>query len=598
MRVRRVIRTFSTLRDYQHECIQESLNHFESGLKRIAVSLPVGSGKTVIFSNLIPRIKNPAPNAHKTLILAHRQELLFQAYRTVKKYSPDIKIGIEQGSRKPDLDCKVLIASVATLGRNRSDRLERYNPSDFKCIIIDEAHHSTASTYQKILNYFRVYDKDSQIKLWGCSATLRRHDGRSLAPTFEKVVFQLPVFELIQNGYLCDLTIKTIKTNYSLGKIATQNGDFNLAQLATTCDTSIRNQIVVATYLDQLQSYNMKSTLVFAVNVQHIQHLVQGFINNGIEAVGVHGGTPQDQREQILQDFKDQKFPVLVNCGIITEGVDIPNIDCLLMARPTKSGVLLQQMLGRGMRLHEGKKTCLVLDFVDTIDQNVMRATIPTLLGLNPDYVLDDTLSAKMTELADKNQNETNEPVSDGYGLGEVTISLIPFENPFALESIYKETLFTKKYSKFAWIRTGAERWVIFLLVKNETVSLERGADGLFHGYSRTAHRNIKSKPKEIMSHDNFESATRALDQYIVDKIGYHSSKDLYWDAGWRSLDMTPAQAKLMSKYGIKGDLNRGIAADIITKYLHGAKGHIQRQQQQNKISEKQETERKKLMII
>jgi superfamily II DNA or RNA helicase len=104
-----------------------------------------------------------------------------------------------------------------------------------------------------------------------------------------------------------------------------------------------------------IEADNRKSTLVFAVNVQHIQSLVEVFRRAGIDARGVHGKTPGHERRATLEAFRKQEFPVLVNCALVTEGVDIPPIDCLMMARPTRSDVLLQQMLGRGMRIHPGK---------------------------------------------------------------------------------------------------------------------------------------------------------------------------------------------------------------------------------------------------
>ncbi|KAJ3256843.1 hypothetical protein HK103_005087 [Boothiomyces macroporosus] len=395
---------------------------------------------------------------------------------------------------------------------------------------------------------------------------------------------------MINDGYLCDLTIKTIRTDVNLGKIATQNGDYNLKELAARVDTPIRNKVVVATYLDQLQSHTIKSTLVFAVNVQHIQNLVQEFIDNGILAVGIHGNTPQDQREQILIDFKEKRIPVLINCGIITEGVDIPNIDCLLMARPTKSGVLLQQMLGRGMRLHEGKEYCLVLDFVDTIDSNMMRATIPTLLGLNPDCI--------MNEVVSNLESNTSLPDPSGYELDEVTISVIPFGNPFSVRSLESDSNFIRKYSKLAWVRVGPEKWVIFVYLKNETIYMEQKENKLFYGYSRTSHGHYKSAPKEILRHDSFASAVQGLDQYIVDKIGYFGAQSLSWAASWRYLDMTPGQQKLLSQSGIKGDFNRGTAADLITKYRFGAKQEFSKQRQMEKLKQKQELEKQKLMVV
>ena len=140
---------------------------------------------------------------------------------------------------------------------------------------------------------------------------------------------------------------------------------------------------------------------MFAVDVQHIYDLVKVFRENGIDARGVDGRTRAFDRQQLLADFRARKFPVLINCGaflpssfeidflaIITEGVDIPPIDCIILARPTRSSVLLQQMIGRGLRLSPGKEYCLVLDFEDILHKKVTRASVPTLFGLSPSFDL------------------------------------------------------------------------------------------------------------------------------------------------------------------------------------------------------------------
>lgn len=154
--------------------------------------------------------------------------------------------------------------------------------------------------------------------------------------------------------------------------------------------------------------------MVFAVDIAHLESLTETFRQYGYDARGLSSKTNDDERAQMLKDFKDQKFPVIVNCGILTEGtgklllvactlrvlpdlklttnqrlllLDIPVIDSIIMARPTKSNVLFQQMLGRGMRLHPGKEDCLVLDFVDVVRGDGL-VTLPTLLGLETDSVL------------------------------------------------------------------------------------------------------------------------------------------------------------------------------------------------------------------
>jgi ATP-dependent helicase IRC3 len=127
---------------------------------------------------------------------------------------------------------------------------------------------------------------------------------------------------------------------------------------------------------------------VFAVDVQHVHDLREAFIAHGIHAVAVTGKTKRKERASLLQAFRNKEIPVLINCGVFTEGTDIPVVDCIVMARPTKSHILFQQMLGRGLRLSEGKPNCLVLDFVDNAGRNT-AVTVPSLLGYDPEHEMD-----------------------------------------------------------------------------------------------------------------------------------------------------------------------------------------------------------------
>jgi ATP-dependent helicase IRC3 len=124
--------------------------------------------------------------------------------------------------------------------------------------------------------------------------------------------------------------------------------------------------------------------LVFGVDIKHVESLTEMFKKCGLDARGISSKTKPHIRAETLKEFKERKFPVLVNCGILTEGTDIPNIDCVIMSRPTKSPVLFQQMIGRGMRLSPEKEDCLVLDFIDSYSQIPDLVTTPTLLGLDP----------------------------------------------------------------------------------------------------------------------------------------------------------------------------------------------------------------------
>ncbi|KAJ1814446.1 DEAD DEAH box helicase, partial [Coemansia sp. RSA 2675] len=365
-------------------CIDRCLTSLRAGIRRQAVSLPVGSGKTVVFSNLIQQIPAPTELATKTLVLAHREELLEQAARQIQAASPHLSIAIDQGTRQANPAADVIVASVATLGRMHSTRLQRHDASRYKCIIIDEAHHAAASSYTRILDHFQ-----GGPFVWGCSATLHRHDRLRLTDVFDQIVYQKPFLEMVREGWLCPMRITTVRTACNISGVRSQAGDFASAALSQAVNVDARNLAVVRSHATLAEG--RKSTLVFAVDVAHAHNLVSYFIHYGTKAEAVLGTTTTAERERILSDFRSGKLPVLVNCGILTEGTDIPNIDCVMMARPTRSSVLFQQMLGRGMRKSPEKQDCLVIDFVDSFRRSVSLITLPTLLGLDPALVLKDT---------------------------------------------------------------------------------------------------------------------------------------------------------------------------------------------------------------
>jgi ATP-dependent helicase IRC3 len=160
-------------------------------------------------------------------------------------------------------------------------------------------------------------------------------------------------------------------------------GDFVASSLSELVNTPERNQLLVEAW--RQHAAGRKSTLIFAVDVQHSKDIAQTFNELGIPAYSVDGQTRADTRADILDRFRAGEIPVLVNCAVFTEGTDIPCIDCLIMARPTRSSVLYQQMVGRGLRLFGGKQDCLCIDMVDTMGRNAI-ITVPSLMGLSSEF--------------------------------------------------------------------------------------------------------------------------------------------------------------------------------------------------------------------
>ena len=325
--------------------------------------------------------------ADKTLVLAHREELINQASLRISKINPHLVVDVDQGDRKASQSADVIVASIPTLGRMGSKRLEGYNPDAYKTIIVDEAHHATAESYRRTLNHFGAIDPNSHILLWGCTATPRRFDGTALDAVFQKIIFHRDLVEMMRSGYLCRVRVTTILTKTDASQVtsskaaATNDRDFVISKLSEAIDTDERNNMIADAYVQKIQA-ERKSTLVFACDVKHIHNIVDSFRSRGVDADCVHGETPREERAAVLKRFLEGSLPVLVNCGVLSEGTDIPNIDCIIMARPTRSSLLFQQMVGRGLRTFPGKENCLVIDCVDDFKgKKVKLVTTPTLFG-------------------------------------------------------------------------------------------------------------------------------------------------------------------------------------------------------------------------
>lgn len=286
------------LRDYQTECIETSLKAIAAGKRRQAVSLPVGSGKTVIFANLIPRVPAPTPTATRTLVLAHRVELLQQAAAQIRRGNPALRVSLlDSGESIEDID--VLVGSVPALGRAQSARLQALDPALFKLIVIDEAHHATSPTYLRILKHFGAHTRDTRVCVWGCSATLRRHDGSALSVAFDFVTYKQTLERMWSEGYLCPAQAVAVRTAVDVSRVPTARGDgpgagdFMLSKLAETLNTPERTAAIVDAW--KRWAEGRRSTLVFGADVAHATALTEGF-GRVVEARMVDGTTSPENR--------------------------------------------------------------------------------------------------------------------------------------------------------------------------------------------------------------------------------------------------------------------------------------------------------------
>lgn len=388
------------LRDYQQDAIDSVKLAMSQGIKRPAFVLATGGGKTVVFSHLIPQIpKTSSERGDKILVLAHTEELIKQAATTITQICPDLNVEIDMRHMKPNYSgADVIVGSVPTL--IRLSRLQKYNPRDFKAIILDECHHASATSWKKILKHFEADTPELEIYVIGCTATMERSDGKSLGEIFDEIVFERSLLTMIENKELVDVKFSSLKVDVDLTTVATKNHDYETTSLSQVINNSETNLLVAMSYKKLKQKYGFKSTLVFCVDINHCKTLCGVLQRVGINAQYVTGDTVKHERRSIIEDFKKGTIEVLCNVQVFTEGTDMPNIDSLFLVRPTKSRPLLVQMIGRGLRLHTNKTVCHVVDLAGTRGTGVQ--SVPTLFSLPSDYVIQGKSYKELEREAEK----------------------------------------------------------------------------------------------------------------------------------------------------------------------------------------------------
>lgn len=358
-----------TLFDYQQEALQAVVDGYAANIHRQLICLPTGTGKTIIMAAIAKHFNK------RTLILAHREELIKQAKAKIKLYWKRADIGIVKAEQN-EVGHNIIIGSVPTCSRPK--RLEQLKEQNFEILIIDEAHHAAADTYQRIIEELGF--KNQGKLLIGVTATPERNDDKGLLDVFEKIVFSRSISTMIDAGYLVPVHGRKILTTCSLKNVKTYNGDFAIRTLSHAVNVPKRNELIVDKYI---QHASGRKAIAFCVDVKHAQDLASTFNTKEIKAEPVWGEMPSDQRIRVLRDLKNGKVDVVTTCNVLLEGFDEPSVNCILMSRPTKSKSLYIQAVGRGLRKNGPvKKDCFVLDFLDTYHNlnaiALLQSTIPT----------------------------------------------------------------------------------------------------------------------------------------------------------------------------------------------------------------------------
>lgn len=332
------------LRPYQVEARDAIFSEWEDKDKTLLV-LPTGCGKTVVFADVAKK----RTNSGKVLVLAHREELLTQASDKIKKLC-DLDCAVEKAERTSlGSDEPITVGSVQTLMNEK--RLSKFAPDYFKTVIVDEAHHALATSYQNVLRHF------DKAKVLGVTATPDRGDMQELGEYFESLAYEYSLRDAINQGYLSKIRVQTMPLAIDMSKVKVSRGDFQVNEIGHALEPYLEN------IADEMTKVcKGRHTVVFMPLVAIAQQFRDILNTKGFRAAEVNGESKN--REEVLKDFSDGKLDILVNSMLLTEGWDCPIVDTIVVLRPTKVRGLYCQMVGRGTRLYPGKDHLLILDFL------------------------------------------------------------------------------------------------------------------------------------------------------------------------------------------------------------------------------------------
>lgn len=519
-------------RPYQQECINAVAAAKFRGVQRPVVVLPTGAGKTIVFAHLAKLFREAFP-AKKVVIIAHTDELVQQAARKVKAVAPHLKVGVVMADRH-EVWAEVIVASVQSLRGVR--RL-----ADVKgvgLIIVDECHHATAQSYRTILAHYGALPGDDQdvtgngpgdVFVVGFTATLKRSDRTALNKVWQEVVFTRDIAFMIEQGYLVRPRGISIEVpDLKLSDVRKQGGDYQQKALASAVVKSMAPEIVAQKYREYAAD---RPGMLFWPSVETAYLGAESMIAQGFTCEVIEGEMPRDDRRKALKRAENGDTQTLSSCMVLTEGFDNPRMSCAVIARPTESAPLYQQMVGRVLRPCPGcdgpgkhqnpcvKQDALVLDVVGAGRQHSLEALID---------LEDKSVKVKRE---DDELDEDGLPPGGGMGIEEV----IPYHgdtvalefDPLAKSS--KRVWLTTEGTQTRFLQAGVEFYLFLapgVLEGNWTVAWCRKVPRT--GYGARAEDNAGyTEHAEIP----LGMAMRWAEQIVTENYGDQAS---YRKAGWR----------------------------------------------------------------
>jgi superfamily II DNA or RNA helicase len=358
------------LREYQSEAIDALSERWDADGRRLAVVLPTGAGKTVIFSALAREYARHS----RVIILVHRDELASQTVDKLRRLlPPGVTIGRVQAQHR-DLNARVVVASIQTLTRpNRLAELLRYRP--FALGVADECHHAASDGWVAVMDALDEHHErhsEGRMRWAGFTATMSRADNRGLGDVWEEVVYSRGIRYMIEHGYLVPPVGKTLAA-IDTSKVRVSRGDYAVGELGIKVATDVMRTAVVKGYHEHAAD---RSGILFAPTVDAAEFFRQGLVDSGITAEGVYAGVHPRDRAAIYERVQKGTTQVLTSCTALTEGFDLPRISAAVLCRPTLHAGLYVQQIGRALRPWPGKTNAVILDAAGASQRHSLDALI------------------------------------------------------------------------------------------------------------------------------------------------------------------------------------------------------------------------------
>jgi DNA repair protein RadD len=342
-----------------HDAVVSAL---DAGIRRPLLVAPMAWGKSLLLAMLASTF---ARRGQRTLILAHRRELLQQNSGTLRRFDPAADVGLCSASLQHDnTSAQIVVGGTATIYR----RLHRLGHIDV--VLLDEAHRITIGSATMLV---RILAGLGNPPLIGLTATPFRGDGVSLIESglFETIAHEVTISDALAVGRLCPLVSKSPRVGrIDTSGVSVVGGEFNSAQLERAAMAGDTTRLAVARTVEVARAENRKSWIIFSSGVAHAEAIGAELNRHGISNAVVVGTTAGDERGDVIERFRAGQITALINCNVFTEGFDATCIDLVAFMRATCSPVLWIQGSGRGMRLHPGKVDCRLLDFGNNIQRH------------------------------------------------------------------------------------------------------------------------------------------------------------------------------------------------------------------------------------